>query len=79
MAANVRALRSAGHLENASPELKPTEDTKAENIFYCSSVFGQPNMPLIVALRSGFIRRPPLTQNLECCAFVYCVRIICFH
>jgi hypothetical protein len=34
-----------------SPELKPIEDTKVENIFYSSSVFGQPDMPLIVALR----------------------------
>jgi hypothetical protein len=35
----------------SSPELKPIEDTKVENIFYSSSVFGQPDMQLIVAER----------------------------
>jgi hypothetical protein len=33
-----------GIWKTSSPELKPTEDTKVENIFYCSSVFGQPDM-----------------------------------
>lgn len=28
-----------------SPELQPTEVTKVENIFCCSSVFGQPDLP----------------------------------
>jgi hypothetical protein len=38
------ALRSAGHLENVQPELQPIKDTEVENIFYCSSVFGQLDM-----------------------------------
>jgi hypothetical protein len=46
-----------------SPELLPIKDTKVENIFCSSFVFGQPDMQLIVALRCGFIRRPLLTQN----------------
>jgi len=51
LTANGRALRSTGHLENVQPEPQPIKDTKVENIFYCSSVFGQPDMPLIGAQR----------------------------
>lgn len=34
--------------ENDAPELKPIKDKKVENIFFCSFVFGQPNMQPIV-------------------------------
>jgi len=43
-----------------SQELKPIKGTKVENISCCPSVFGPPDMALIVALRWGFIRRPSL-------------------
>jgi hypothetical protein len=64
MVANERALRSAGHLENGQPELKLSKITKAENMFYSSSVLRQPDMQLIVVQKMRIYSSPPLTQNL---------------
>jgi len=33
LAPNVRALRSAGHLENVQPEAEADKDTKVKNMF----------------------------------------------
>jgi hypothetical protein len=41
-----------GHLENVQPGTAADDEvTKVENIFYSSSVFGQPDILLIVVLR----------------------------
>jgi hypothetical protein len=53
-----------GIWKTLSPELKPIEDTKAENIFYCSSMFGQPDMKLMVVLSMRLYSSPPADAKL---------------
>ena len=59
-----------------SPQLKPFKVTKVENIFYSSSVFGPADMPLIVALRLGYISSPPAYAKPRYCAkFIFCPKV----